>query len=225
MPSPTTQMSVEQAGDIYDQMVALEVCTDLHGPDDPQTLAAAHNLAIAFWMAGEIDQALSVLDQVLAHLNSSFEPEYPLRIDVLSTFGEILFGQGHLELAGSIWREVLESRVRQSGANHPNSLEAKGDLATVLFELGEEEEAARLEQEAFETARVHLGKTHPVACVLAWNRALTHERFQDPDSARSIVVAELVWLLAEDPSTLGRAQNTIRSLVSKRLNWDSAKAC
>jgi tetratricopeptide (TPR) repeat protein len=225
MPLPKSEPSLAEADEIYDLMVALDANTDQYGQRDPQTLAVANRLAIAFWHAGEIERAIGLLAQVLDQLNSCFAPEDPMRVDVLSTLGEILFEQRYLEQAGAVHREVLEWRVRHSGPNHPNSLEAKGDLAAILFELGEDEEAARLEQEAFESAREHLSKTHPVTSVLAWNRALTYERLQDQDSARRILVSELVWLLGEDPSSLEAAQNTIRMLLSKRLNWDAARTC
>ena len=61
--------------------------------------------------------------------------------------------------AGVILREVLDCYVRRSGANHASSLAAKGSLATALFDLGHEEEARSLEREAFDGARLHLGKT------------------------------------------------------------------
>jgi hypothetical protein len=64
--------------------------------------------------------------------------------------------QRHLDGALVIRREVLEYCVRHSGPNHPSSLEAKGDLAAILYEFGQDEEAARLEREAFEGARAHL---------------------------------------------------------------------
>jgi tetratricopeptide (TPR) repeat protein len=225
MSSPKSVASLDEADEIYELMAALDLNTDLHGQHDPQTLAAASQLAIAFWHAGEIERAISLLAEVLDRLNSDFAPEHPMRVDVLSTLAEILFEQRYLEQAGAVQREVLEWRIRHFGPNHPNSLEAKGDLAAVLFELGEDEEAARLEQEAFESARAHLNKTHPVASVLAWNRALTYERLQDQDAAKGILISELVWLLAEDPAGLEASQNTVRMLVSKRLNWDAARAC
>jgi hypothetical protein len=136
-----------------------------------------------------------------------------------------MFEERHLEQAAVIHREVLEGRVRQAGINHPKSLAAKAGLAAVLFELGHDEEATLLEKEAFESARTHLGKTHPVTCVLAWNRALGHERRGDLDSARSIIVSELVWLLTEDESLLEADQKTIQALLSQRLKWKVASAC
>jgi Tetratricopeptide repeat len=166
-----------------------------------------------------------LLDQALDYLTSTFGEEHPMRVDVLSTLGEIMFEQRHLEQAGMILREVLDCCVRRSGANHASSLAAKGSLAAALFDLGHEEEAGSLEREAFESAQAHLGKTHPLTCVLAWNRTLMHERRRDLDSAREVIINELVWLLAEDPSGLEADQNTIRTMLAERLNWDGARAC
>jgi hypothetical protein len=112
--------------------------------------------------------------------------------------------------------QVLDRTTSHLGAHHPNSLAAKGDLAAVLFELGEDEAAAGLEREAFESARSYLGKTHSVTCVLAWNRALNYERGADPDAARKVLAEELVWLLPEDPSSLVTDQNIVRIPLGRR---------
>jgi tetratricopeptide (TPR) repeat protein len=210
--------------EIQGLLAALDSHTSSFGADHPQTLAAVNNLALAFWRAGDIDGAIGLLDQALDR-TSHRGLQHPIQIDLLSTLGEIMLEERHLEQAGVIHREVLECRVRHAGANHPKSLEAKAGLAAVLFELGHDEEATLLEKEAFESARAHLGKAHPVTCVLAWNRALSHERRGELDSARSIIVSELVWLLAEDESLLQADQKTIQTMLSQRLQWMAASAC
>jgi tetratricopeptide (TPR) repeat protein len=215
---------VQLAG-IQALVAILESSADRFGPYHPNTLSVVNELAIAFWRAGEIDRAIGLLDRALDHLTSSLGPQDPMRIDVLSTLGAIMLEQHRLEQAGMILREVLECRVRHAGANHPDSLAAKGDLASVLFELGQDEEACLLEGDALESARKHLGKTHAVTCVLAWNRALSYDRVRDSESARAVIVNELAWLLAEDPSGLEEGQNTIRTLLAERLNWNAASAC
>jgi hypothetical protein len=65
------------------------------------------------------------LDQALDFAASSLGREHSLRVDLLSTLGEILFEQRHLEQAEAIQREVLEYRIRNSGSNHSSSLKAK----------------------------------------------------------------------------------------------------
>jgi len=182
-------------------------------------------LAIAFWHAGYTDQAVGLLDQALGFAASTVGSDHSMRVDLLSTLGEILFEQRQLEQAQAIQREVLEYRIRHSGPNHSASLEAKGDLAAMLYELGQDDEAGRFEQEAFESARAHLGKAHPVTCVLAWNRAMNCERCGNLDSARSIIVSELAWLFVAEPSCLAPDQQAIRTLLERRLNWTKAAAC
>ncbi len=132
---------------------------------------------------------------------------------------------GQLEQAGVIYREALELCIRNSGGRHPNSLAAKGDLATVLFELGQTTEASCLELQANADARLYLGRVHPVTCVLAWNRLLRCETGGDADSARAILIEELAWLLTHEGEPLSSDQETIRTMLAGRLNWDSAGAC
>jgi tetratricopeptide (TPR) repeat protein len=216
---------VSRSGDVLTLLDTLESHTDLFGPQHPRTLDAVHQLAMALWSAGDIGGAAGLLEEVLDRATSHLGIEHPLRIEILTSLGEMMFEQHRLEQAGEIHREVLESRIRQAGADHPSALAAKGDLAAVLFELGCEEEAVGLEREASESARRHLGKSHSVTCVLAWNRALNYERRGDPDSAKRIFAEELVWLLAEDPSSLEADQNIVRTLLAQRFNWDAAKAC
>jgi hypothetical protein len=233
---PESYLSPCNAAEIYDLMVALNSHTDLFGPYDPQTLSVANKLAIAFWRSGEIDQAIGLLDRALDRGTdgapdrtmdqpSSLTLEHPVQIDLLNTMVKIMFEQHYFEQACTLQREVLESCVQRSGADHPRSIEAKVDLAAILFELGQDKEAALLEEEAFGNARIHLGKSHPVTCVLAWNRVVSCERRGDLESARKVIVSELAWLLTEDPSGLESELSTIRALLSKRLHWDAAAAC
>jgi tetratricopeptide (TPR) repeat protein len=217
--------SFGEADEIYGLMVALDSYTNLLRPCDLQTLAMANRLAITFWRAGEIGQAIALLDQTLNSVTSSLGCDHPARVDLLRTLARIFFEQRRLEQAVEIQRELLDLCVRHSGANHPDTLEIMGDLAAILFELGRDQEACQLEQDAFESAHMHLGKAHTVTCVLAWNRMLTLERKGDSDSVRMLIVSELAWLLAEDPSCLDTDQNAVQSMLAERLNWNVAKTC
>ncbi len=166
MPLPTCEEHLGGSDEIQGLLATLDSSIDRLGPHDPQTLAVVHKLAIAAWCAGNIDGAVGLLDQTLDHLTSSFASEHPMRMDVLSTLGEIMFEQRHLEQAGAILREVLECRVRHAGANHPSSLAAKGDLATVLLDLGQNEEARGLARGSLRERPEHTsGRLDSVTCV------------------------------------------------------------
>jgi tetratricopeptide (TPR) repeat protein len=211
--------------EIHALLDALDCHAAQFGSYHPETIAVAHRLSIAFWCAGETNRAIGILDQALEGLAASPAPDHTIRLDVLCTLAEILVERGHLEQAGAIYREVLELCIRRSGEGHPSSLAAKGDLAVVLFELGQTGEAARLEGEARDGARLHLGRTHPVSCVLAWNRALRCESNGDADTARSILADELAWLLTQGEDALAPDQKMIRTMLATRFHWDSAGAC
>ncbi len=209
------------SAEVQELLARLDFHSDLFGPCHPDTIDVVQKLSIALSQCGDFERAVGLLDRALEAVGD----ENPLRLALLSTLGELLFERGHLEQAGEILREVMDCCIRRSGANHASSLAAKGSLAAALFDLGREEEASSLEREAFENAQLHLGKTHSVTCVLAWNRSLMYERRQDPGTARQVVVNELVWLLAEEPSSLEADQNAIRSMLAERLNWNRAAAC
>src|SRR5579871_5287081 len=138
-------------GAIDELVGALHLSTAELGAFDPRTIAVAHRLAAAFWHVGHVDQAISLLDQALEGLATTGS-SHPVRADVLCTLGEILIDQGYWEPASVVLREVHDLCVQRSGPSHPSAIAAKGDLASVLFELGDSAEAARLESEAVEHA-------------------------------------------------------------------------
>jgi tetratricopeptide (TPR) repeat protein len=210
---------------IPDLVAALDLSAAELGPFHPQTIVVVNRLAMAFWKAGDINQAVGLLDQALDGMASSYASDHPVRSDLLCTLGEIMAAQGSWEPAALIYREILEDCVRRSGSNDASSLAAEGDLAVVLFELGKATEAGEIERDAADRARTYLGKTHPVSCVLAWNRAQRLEGDGDADSARAIIANDLLWLLSEDENELQTDQKAVRAMLAKRWGWDTARVC
>ncbi|MEI9814352.1 MAG: tetratricopeptide repeat protein [Acidobacteriota bacterium] len=148
-----------------------------------------------------------------------------MRIDLLSTLGDIFVEQTLWEQASVVYREILDCCVSRSGEAHPSSLAAQGDLAIVLFELGQSAEAIFLEAQALERANIHLGPLHSVTSILAWNIALRHEHCGDFASSSRIIADDLSWLLTIEDAGLDQDQQTIKALLSRRLSWDAASAC
>jgi tetratricopeptide (TPR) repeat protein len=210
---------------IPDLVLELDLSTAQFGPFHLQTIVVANRLAMALWKAGDIDRGVGLLDQALDGMASSCPPDHPVRSDLLRTLGEIMADQGNWEQAASIYREILDGCIRRSGSNHESSLAAKGDLAVALFESGRAEEAGEIERDASDCAGIHLGKTHPVTCILAWNRALRLEDEGDADSAQAILVNDLLWLLSEDENRLQTDQKSIRAMLAKRWGWDTSRVC
>lgn len=194
------------------------------GAFHPLTLATINRLAIALWKAGDAPQAADLLDQAI-QAAPSFAPGGHVRCSLLCTLGEVMVDQSRWEEAATTYREALQSCVRCFASKHPRSFAAKGDLAGILFELGEAAEAAELEQEAWEGAREHLGGSHEVTCVLAWNRARRLEENGDGNAAQTILVEHLSWLLTADDANLESDHQTVKALLARRWGWQTAKAC
>jgi tetratricopeptide (TPR) repeat protein len=211
--------------DIPQLITELDQYATRFGPYHPETIAVAHRLAVGFWCTGEIDRAMSILQQALEGLASSVNPNDPVQLDLLCTLAEILVEQDRLEQAAAVYRDIVNLSISRSGETHPSTLAAQGDLALVLFELGRHDEAACLEGQAYACARDLLGAQHPVSCVLAWNRAQRFESNGDGEAATSIIRNELAWLLTQTEGALVTDQKMIRAMLAKRLNWDSAGAC
>jgi tetratricopeptide (TPR) repeat protein len=222
---PFSEPRQDLSAEIHELIEELDRHAVRFGAYHHETIAVAHRLATALWSAGDIDRAIHILDQALNGMASSPEPDQAERTGILSTLAEILVENGQLEQACAIYREVLETSIRRLGEADAGSLAARGDLATVLFELGETEEASYLDGQAYENARLHLGPVHPVTSVLAWNRSLRFEAAGDADTARSVLVEELSWLLTYEGEPLPADQQMIRTMLARRLNWDSARTC
>jgi hypothetical protein len=202
----------------------LDERSEFLGPHNETTLATAHKLAIAMWRANEVQGAVDILNQALICIESSFGKEHPMRTDVLCTLGQIMFEIQHLERARMIQQEVVESRVRQQGPNHPSSIAAKNDLAEVLLQLGQAQEGISLLRDTYRAAISHVGTTHVLTSALAWNHFVNYERCGDLEAARGVLINELSWLLAEEPCQLHPDQKAIRTVVAERLNWDDPPA-
>jgi Tetratricopeptide repeat len=216
MPSRGAQESI--AG-LFDE---LDRNTSQLGAFHPLTLATINRLAIAPWNAGDAPQAVAFWSR---QFKRRLRSRHRVRCSLLCTLGEVMVDQSRWGEAAMIYREVLQSCVRWFGAKHPHSLAAKGDLAGVLFELGEGAEAAGLEQEAWEGAREHLGSSHEVTCVLAWNRARRLKENGDGNAAQTILVEHLSWLLTADDANLESDHLTVKALLAARWGWQTAKAC
>jgi hypothetical protein len=215
----------QESDQIEGRIAFLDMCSDFLGVGHPQTLAAAKDLALALWSAGYGEQAIALLEQALDRVTSTLGPDHAARVDILSTLGEVLLEEYQLERSAAAFREVVDCCIRLEGAMHAATLAAQGDLAVVLFELGQTHEATWLEREALGNARTHLGKTHSITCVLAWNQVLRNRNRGDSEGARKVLLNELIWLLAQDPSSLEADQRTIRTMIVAQFNWDSATVC
>ncbi len=111
--------------------------------------------------------------------------------------------------------EVLETRRRILGDEHPDTLTSMSNLATTLSEQGDLAGAWEIEERVLETRRRVLGSEHPDTSISAWNLFYTFHDLSDSARARTVLETNLLWLLDRDPASLGADQRRIREMVSQ----------
>ena len=98
--------------------------------------------------------ALELLERGAARLDSGLTSQPALRADMLGVVGRIYGELGLHGRARPLLEEALQVRRRIPGSASPRDLaESAGDLANVLFEQGEYEQAERLAREALTLRR------------------------------------------------------------------------
>jgi hypothetical protein len=78
-----------------------------------------------------------------------------------SNFGLVFNESGYWTKAGELEIQVMETRRRVLGAEHPDTLASMGNLATTLWKQGRWKEAEELEIQVMEMRRRVLGAEHP----------------------------------------------------------------
>jgi len=84
-------------------------------------------------------------------------PEHPLTTSFLYNFAALLFEEGRLADAETLYREAFAIQTRTLGPEHPRTLISKSELSDVLFKEGHVHEAEKLQRETLATRRRVLG--------------------------------------------------------------------
>jgi tetratricopeptide (TPR) repeat protein len=131
------------------------------GPDDPETLTAMHNLAMAYQIAGKPELATALSEETFKRRKEKLGADDP---ETLRSMGEFAFSYqqtGKMNLALPLFEESLKLRKAKLGANDPGTLAAMNDLATGYLSLGKLDLALPLCEEAYKLSKAKLGPDHP----------------------------------------------------------------
>ena len=101
------------------------------------------SLGVLYWKTGRYDLAVGEIERALEIREMLFDPNDPVIGNTLGDLANVQADRGELRVAEALLRRGLDVIVRGSGANGPNALANRNNLASVLFELGEIEEAHR----------------------------------------------------------------------------------
>ena len=139
--------------------------------------------------------------------------------DANAKFGKLLQEQGHFKEAEILENEVLNTRNRILGVEHPDTIRALLNLAVTYKSLGKYIEAEKLEIQALDTSNKILGMEHPDKIRAMANLASTYQymgKYIEAEKLKTQVVDACTRILGvEHPNTIGAIGNlaaTFRNL-------------
>ena len=187
------------------------------GPDHPDTLSAAANLATSYWQAGRTGEAISIEEKVAAAAVRILGPEHPDTLTAQANLAASYRQAGRTGEAIAILEKVAAAAVRILGPEHPDTLTAQAYLAFCYRQAGRTGEAISIGQKVAAAAVRILGPEHPDTLTAQANLAASHQQAGRTGEAITIgqkVAAAAVRILGpEHPDTLTAQANLAASYL------------
>ena len=120
---------------------ALEIRTELLGPNAPETLESTDDLGILRMNQGRLDESRQLYASALKGRREVLGTQHPDTIASLQNLGNSMLLQGDLEGAKLTLQEAYASSLRVNGELYPNTITILGNLGYVHSKLGELETA------------------------------------------------------------------------------------
>jgi tetratricopeptide (TPR) repeat protein len=198
--------ALELAQDVYDRHVRAL------GPEDPETINAAHNLGVSLRLSGHLRRAYEIDYRNQQLRTQLYGTDYPVTLE--STRNLIT---GRRELGDYVGaraeaQAVADQLRHQLVEGHPQILRSLRTLSTVLRKAGDHRAAREVSEEAYEGLVTRYGEGHPDTLAAMLNLSIDLRQTGDMDTA-----AELGEKAYEGYRTLiGEAHP---HTIAARLNW------
>lgn len=111
---------------------ALDAATRLHGQVHPKTIAARQTMAEALMISGNVDQAVSLFEQLLDELKSQKERSPVVLSAAELEFGRLLLDSERNERAIEVTRRAVQLTQDHFGRDHSQTVRAQCQLAETL---------------------------------------------------------------------------------------------
>ncbi|THH20457.1 hypothetical protein EW146_g905 [Bondarzewia mesenterica] len=161
------------------------------------------------WQFGSEDYAFR--RTLLPHMAEALKENANPRSDVASGFGLVYAEAGRWEAARRLRLVVVETSRRVLGGEHPDTLRAMANLASIFRDQGRWMDAESLEAVVMETRRRVLGEEHPDTLSTMANLASTfwnQGRWKEAESLEVAVMETRQRVLGEEhPDTLTAMNN------------------
>jgi tetratricopeptide (TPR) repeat protein len=127
---------------------AYEIYQNAYGQDNLLTISACASQAFVEYRLGNIDTAITLYRNSLAHSQSTLGPNHFETAKILNELAYLYFHQGKLQESRTFYKWAIASTEASVGMNSPLLAACLQDYASVLSSLGESPEAALVLQRA-----------------------------------------------------------------------------
>ncbi len=211
---------------------AYDLLTRHAGADDPRTLAAGNDLAVALHDLGRLEGSRSLYTAVLGQYERTLGPRHRETIATRANLGALLSDLGLYEEAAEVYEEAVRDARAGFGPESDITLNNENNLAYVLVRLRRYEEAEGLARDALGRSRRALGADHPYTAHLlnALGLALSRqERLEEAEAAfaESLDLARAVFgsdhpVVVSGLTNLGQVRANLGRLDDARVLLDEA---
>ncbi|KAJ7819155.1 hypothetical protein B0H13DRAFT_2292309 [Mycena leptocephala] len=144
--------------------------------------------------------------KLISHVDSLRHGNQQVVVDFGAQYGVIYWDAGWYEEAKELDLAVLEQRKQVLGDDHPDTLQAMGNLAVTYERLGQYKQAEELQIVVMEKQKQVLGDVHPETLQAMGNLASTYQKLGKVHKAEElevVVLAKRKQVLGNDhPDTL-----------------------
>jgi hypothetical protein len=118
--------------------LAATLCSyeNFFGPYHPHTLRLLVEVAGAYWDHGELARARTLLERAVRDLGRHLGRGHDVRLRALTRLRDVLIQQGEHSNAFAVQRELIECCTERFGAEHPDTLAARAELAAAFLAAG-----------------------------------------------------------------------------------------
>ncbi len=152
MGRPQTALTLEDAVDML---------TDVLGPDHPHTLLARSNLARAHQEAGHTSTAIAMYEDLLTDHTRILDPDHPITLTTRNNLANAHQQAGHVPTAIDMYEALLPDMTRVLGPDHPRTLTTRGNLAAANQQAGNLQKAIDMYEDLLPDCTRILGPDHP----------------------------------------------------------------
>ena len=181
------------------------------GPDHPDTLESASNLAEAYVKAGDLREATRLHEETLKLRLDKLGPDHPDTLTSMNNLAVAYHDAGRFDEALRLQEVALEMRRLRLGADHRETLSSMGNLGTLYISLGRFKEAEPLFTETVKRAKIKLGAGDSITVRAAVHLALVYKetgRTEDALRLYEEALAQFRGTLGPDhPDTLVTTTN------------------